>query len=424
MDKVKLIIAGISKETKIIFSFFFVVFLFISVFYLNNQILTPRGYRSKAADRPPDTVHCLLSLDVDPLSFFIPAIMITKFGSAPSAGGWASQNLFPRALADVNNDGKADIVGFANNGVYVSLSGGTTLTIPGTVAFGTMAKWSTSFGSLPTAGSWKNQDITPRTSADVNNDGKSDIIGFGGLGVYVSLSSGTSFGAMTLWIKNFGSAPAAGSWASQNIYPRTSADVNGDGRSDIVGFAKLGVYVSLSTGTTFGPMTKWSTNFGTDAAAGGWETFDKFPRTSADVNGDGRADIVGFGGAGVYVALAQGSASPGFGPIAQWSNNFGFNPSSGSWASFNQYPRYLKDINNDNKADIVGFASNGVFVSLSTGTSFGPLVLISSKFGFSPPSGGWTTNDQFPRTVADVNNDGKTDIVGFAGNGTMISVQR
>jgi hypothetical protein len=41
-------------------------------------------------------------------------------------------------------------------------------------------------------------------------------------------------------------------------------------------------------------------NFG--AVAGGWR-IDRHPRLTADVNGDGRADIVGFGNAGVWVSL-------------------------------------------------------------------------------------------------------------------------
>jgi hypothetical protein len=33
-----------------------------------------------------------------------------------------SQDTYPRAVADVNGDHRADIVGFGNTGVYVSLS--------------------------------------------------------------------------------------------------------------------------------------------------------------------------------------------------------------------------------------------------------------------------------------------------------------
>jgi len=41
--------------------------------------------------------------------------------------------------------------------------------------------------------------------------------------------------------------------------------------------------------------------------AGGWRV-EKHPRFLADVTGDGHADIVGFGDAGVYVALSNATA--------------------------------------------------------------------------------------------------------------------
>lgn len=42
-------------------------------------------------------------------------------GVQPGAGGWLNQDLYPRYLADVNNDGRIDIVGFAADGVHVAL---------------------------------------------------------------------------------------------------------------------------------------------------------------------------------------------------------------------------------------------------------------------------------------------------------------
>src|SRR6185503_8724941 len=47
------------------------------------------------------------------------------------------------------------------------------------------------------------------------------------------------------------------------------------------------------------------------------------PRFLADLTGDGRADIIGFGNAGVYVSLAGRTA---FGPIRFVLPNFGFLP--------------------------------------------------------------------------------------------------
>lgn len=37
----------------------------------------------------------------------------------------------------------------------------------------------------------------------------------------------------------------------------------------------------------------------------GWESFNRHPRQVVDVNGDGRADIIGFGGHTTYVALGK-----------------------------------------------------------------------------------------------------------------------
>ena len=50
--------------------------------------------------------------------FAAPTFELAAF--APGAGGWSSDNLYPRELADVNGDGQADIVGFGQAGVYVS----------------------------------------------------------------------------------------------------------------------------------------------------------------------------------------------------------------------------------------------------------------------------------------------------------------
>jgi hypothetical protein len=82
----------------------------------------------------------------------------------------------------------------------------------------------------------------------VNGDGLADIVGFGQAGVYVSLATGAGhFAAPTLQVANFG--PGAGGWSSDNLYPRELADVNGDGTADIVGFGQAGVYESLAIGT-------------------------------------------------------------------------------------------------------------------------------------------------------------------------------
>jgi hypothetical protein len=255
--------------------------------------------------------------------------------------------------------------------------------------------------------------------ADVNGDNKVDLVGFGGLGAYVSLGTGTGLGPMTLWSRSFGASAAAGGWSDQNTYTRLLGDVNGDGKADILGFGYAGVYVALATGTGFGPMARWTSSFGAGPAAGSWISQDTYPRLLADVNGDRKADIVGFGGTGVYVALSTGS---GFGPIRSWSSAYGVAPAAGGWSNQNTYPRTLADVNHDGKADIVGFQATGTFVSLSNGTTFGAPINWIQAFGTNASAGSWPSQDLSPRVVADINGDGNADIVGFASDGSYGSI--
>ena len=66
----------------------------------------------------------------------------------------------------------------------------------------------------------------PRLMADVNGDGKQDIVAFGNDGVLLALSTGTGFTAPTFVVADFGYNQG---WRVEN-HPRLMADVNGDGR--------------------------------------------------------------------------------------------------------------------------------------------------------------------------------------------------
>ncbi len=92
--------------------------------------------------------------------------------------------------------------------------------------------------------------------------------------------------------------------------------------------------------------------------AGAWRV-EQHPRMLGDVNGDGRADIVGFGNGGVSVAL--GRADGKFAePTDALPGKFGY--VAGAWR-VEQHPRMLGDVNGDGRADIVGFGNDGVVVA-------------------------------------------------------------
>ena len=254
----------------------------------------------------------------------------------------------PRFLADLTGDGTADIVGFGDAGVWVSLNNGNA-------TFGAPQKVVDNFAY--SAGGWR-VEKHPRFLADLTGDGTADIVGFGDAGVWVSLNNGNgTFGAPQKVVDNF--AYVAGGWRVEK-HPRFLADLTADGAADIVGFGDAGVWVSLNNGNgTFGAPQKVVDNFA--YSAGGWRV-EKHPRFLADLTADGAADIVGFGDAGVWVSLNNGNAT--FGAPQKVVDNFAY--VAGGWR-VEKHPRFLADLTADGAADIVGFGDAGVWVSLNDG---------------------------------------------------------
>jgi len=208
-------------------------------------------------------------------------------------------------------------------------------------------------------------------------------------------------------------------WNSFDSNPRQIADVNGDGLADIVGFSYDAVYISLGQSDgTFGSISvAMADNFTVNK--GGWTSFDQYPRQLADVNGDGRADIVGFGYDAVYVALGQSDGTFGSTSVAMADN---FTVNKGEWTSFDQYPRQLADVNGDGRADIVGFGYDAIHISLGqTDGTFAP-TSVDQNDDFTVNNGGWNSFDSYPRQLADVNGDNRADIVGFAQDATYVAL--
>ena len=136
-----------------------------------------------------------------------------------------------------------------------------------------------------------------------------------------------------------------------------------------------------------------------------------------DVNGDGRADIVGFAETEVFVSF--GNTNGTFdAPIASYP---GFTKNVGGWTDNNNYPRLLADVNGDNRADIIGFGYTNVFVSLSNGNGTFDTPTAYSP-GLTKTVGGWTDNNNYPRVAGDVNNDGKADLIGFGESDVFVSL--
>ena len=261
----------------------------------------------------------------------------------PGAKSWAYWSSgYSDDYADVNGDGKADLIGRYGTDVQVALSTGSK--------FGAGASWS--YWSSAYSDDY----------ADVTGDGKADLIGRYGTDIQVGPSTGSGFNTSSSWAY----------WS--NAYSMDFADVNGDGKADLIGRYGTDIQVALSTGTKFG-------------AGAGWAYWSSgYSDDYADVNGDGKADLIGRYGTDVQVALSTGSK---FGAGSTWTN----------WSS--AYSMDFADYEGDGKDDLFGRYGEDIQLATSTGSKFNAGVYLSYD---------WYTDHSldFP----DVTGDGKADVVG------------
>ncbi|MEO0340200.1 MAG: hypothetical protein AAF242_13440, partial [Bacteroidota bacterium] len=85
-------------------------------------------------------------------------------------------------------------------------------------------------------------------------------------------------------------------------------EINGDGKADLVGFGRNGVEIALSTGSSFS-KTNWNggSTYSHFGPADGYSTANNL-RLAGDVDGNGMNDIVGFGNSAIQVGLNPGPA--------------------------------------------------------------------------------------------------------------------
>jgi len=295
------------------------------------------------------------------------------------AAGWRVEK-HPRFMADIRNIGRADIIGFGDDGVFVSLNNGDGTFSPASLA-------TTGFGY--NSSGWRLEKHL-RFLADTNGNGLLDIVGFGESQVFVAYNNGDgTFQPDKGVLADFCYSK---SWRVDQ-HPRFVADLTGNGKPDLVGFSHGGVHVAFNNGDgTFQPTRKVLDDFGFDIGAGGW-LVEKYPRFIADLTGNGCGDIIGFGEVGVSVAINNGDGT--FQPKKFGGTGFGYN---NGWR-VKENPRFLVDLTGDGRADILGFGNANVYVSYNDGKgNFTESKALIQDFG---SLGGWT-GEKTERYVANL----------------------
>jgi uncharacterized protein (TIGR03437 family) len=323
----------------------------------------------------------------------------------------AARHFSAMAVGDFNNDGKADV---AVVGATVGTPYGTPFLQTylgkgdGTFSAPVSSPSSSVVGGVPLVG-------------DVNHDGNLDLIGDGvvalgaGDGTFQQTITASACLNPAVYDLNIGSPPYAGGGGDFTV-----ADFKGDGNldfsllatelSDEGGFGYLlsaGAIVCFGNGE--GAFAVGPVILGGGSHAFWGEPGPSFELTTGDFNGDGKADVLEFSQAaqGVAYSTIFGNGNGTFqNPVGSASVQF-------VPLSQNYLPKpVVADMNGDGKSDLIQSAgSQGVLVLLSNGEG-----------AYSQAAAILPGQATVAAAVADFNNDGLLDIVSTTASVTSVSI--
>ncbi len=300
-------------------------------------------------------------------------------------------------FADVSGDKKADLVYM--NGPGAASQGMVNVFLGNGIGFDSVS-WTSAGKNIGftvqtmNAGCW---DL-----ADISGDGKADLFAIGGPGAgdqgrtYISFSTGAGFGNWD-WSSLGKNTNISNSAIEHHAWEL--ADVDGDGKKDLIAIGGIGaadqgrVYITFSTGTGFGNWNWTSSGRNTQLSS---QTITAKSWTVADVTGDGKADLIGIGGPGqaeegrIYISYAYSNSivKGGFG---DWNFDSYGKPTILARETLGNRCWAVADVTGDKKADFISIGAPGtenegvVSISFSTGTGYVKWDWESASAGISLP---------------------------------------
>jgi hypothetical protein len=307
------------------------------------------------------------------------------------------------AVADVNGDGKPDLVLGNGCASSVNCQGSVSVLLGnGDGTFQTAV-------SYPPGGLFSHSVVV----ADVNGDGKPDLV------VANQCDSSTSCANGTVGIllgNGDGTFQTAASYVSgaHNAFSVAVADVNGDGKPDLLVTNILAIYTSPAdlTGSVDVLMGNGDGTFNAAVPYDSGGQLSYFVAV-ADVDGDGKPDLVvtNFCASGTINCGSSGSISTGSVSVLLGNGDGTFKgavPFSSS--GYGAFSVAVADVNGDGKPDLL--VTNLCISSSNCANGTAGVLLGNGDGTFQAPvtysSGGVPARSV---AVADVNGDGKPDLV-------------
>ena len=240
--------------------------------------------------------------------------------------------------------------------------------------------WAT---AVPIADGWEDVAASALYTGDLNGDGRTDALSKDGDTIYGSLNSG--YDGATNKVTWQAKVPIASGWAQIPDTAVYAADLDGDGRTDLLSKEGDLLYGYRNGGVN---SATGEVAWGVKARiASGWARVDSTAVYAGDLDGDGRTDLLSKEGNFLYAHHNNGySYTTG---EVEWGAKTRI---SSGWAATFDAAVYLADLSGDGRADLVTKDGDYLYASTNRGydmdkgtVAWGEKVRIGEGWAVVPP---------------------------------------